>query len=58
MQARKHASETSNLALKPRADVTRGPKQWYQWLQKKDDVLQIFEKCISNRGKPSHNGQT
>ena len=34
MQARKHASE-STLALKPRADVTRSPKQGYQWPHKK-----------------------
>ena len=34
-QARKHASE-STLALKPRADVTRSPKQGYQWPHKKD----------------------
>ena len=27
VEARKHASEKSTLALKPRADVTRGPKQ-------------------------------
>ena len=30
------ASEKSALALKPRADVTRSPKQGYQWLHKKD----------------------
>ena len=35
VQARKHASE-STLALKPRADVTRSPKQGYQWPHKKD----------------------
>ena len=34
-QARKHASE-STLDLKPRADVTRSPKQGYQWPHKKD----------------------
>ena len=34
-QARKNASE-STLALKPRADVTRSPKQGYQWPNKKD----------------------
>ena len=34
-QARKHASK-STLALKPRADVTRSPKQGYQWPHKKD----------------------
>ena len=32
----KHASEGSTLALKPRADVTRSPKQGYQWPHKKD----------------------
>ena len=35
-QARKRASEKSTLALKPRADVTRSPKQGYQWPHKKD----------------------
>ena len=34
-QARKYASE-STLALKPRADITRSPKQGYQWPHKKD----------------------
>ena len=34
-QARKHASE-STLALKPKADITRSPKQGYQWPHKKD----------------------
>ena len=33
-QARKHASE-STLALEPRADVTRSPKQGYHWPHKK-----------------------
>ena len=28
MQVRKHTSKGSTLALKPRADVTRSPKQW------------------------------
>ena len=35
-QARKRASEKSTLTLKPRADVTRSPKQGYQWPHKKD----------------------
>ena len=35
----KHASEGSTLALKPRADVTRCPKQEYQWPYKKTYVL-------------------
>ena len=35
MQARK-----STLALKSRADVTRSPKQGYQWPHKRTDVLQ------------------
>ena len=30
-QARKRASEKSTLALEPRADVTRSPKQGCQW---------------------------
>ena len=36
MQATKHASEGSTLALKPRAGNTRNPKQGFQWLHKKD----------------------
>ena len=41
-QARKPASEKSTLALKPRADVTRSPKQGPQ---KRTHVLQkIFKK--------------
>ena len=35
-QMRKHTSGGSTLALKPRADVTRNPKQEYQWSHKKD----------------------
>ena len=35
-QARKHASEKSTLLLKPRADVTRSPKQGYPWPHGKD----------------------
>ena len=34
-QAMKH-NEESTLAFKPRADVTRSPKQEYQWPHKKD----------------------
>ena len=36
MQVTKHASEGSTLVLKPRAGVTRSPKQGYQWPHKKD----------------------
>ena len=36
MQATKHASEGSTLALKPREDITRNPKQGYQWPHEKD----------------------
>ena len=32
------------LALKPRGDVTRGPKQGYQWPQKWTCVQQKFKK--------------
>ena len=35
-QATKHTSEESTLALKPRGDVTRSPKQGYQWPHKKE----------------------
>ena len=36
MQATKHASKGSTLALKPRGDVIRSPKQGYQWPHEKD----------------------
>ena len=36
IQARKRASENSTLALKPRSDIPRSPKQWYQWPHEKD----------------------
>ena len=50
-QARKHASE-STLALKPRADVTRSPKQGYQWPHKKDMCPpKIFKKKKKNHGQ-------
>ena len=32
----KQASEGSTLALKPRGDITRSPKQGYQWPHEKD----------------------
>ena len=44
MQARKLASEKSTLTLKPRAEVTRIPKQGYQWLHKKNFVFKILQK--------------
>ena len=37
--ARKHLSERSTLALKPRADVTRSPKHGHQCPHKKDICL-------------------
>ena len=42
MQARRHAKKGSSLALKPRADVTRSPKQGYQWPHKKELCPQKF----------------
>ena len=36
MQVTKHASQWSTLALNPRADITRSPKQGYCWPHKKD----------------------
>ena len=42
MQVRMHASEGSTLALKPGADITRSPKQGYQWPTKRTHVLQFF----------------
>ena len=51
MQARKHASERSTLALKPRADVTRSPRQGYQWPHKKDLCPpKIFKKIVDILG--------
>ena len=35
-QARKHTKKGSTLALKPRVDVTRSPKQGYQWPHERD----------------------
>ena len=50
MQARKHASE-STLALKPRADVTRSPKQGYQRPHKKDMCPRKKNKKKKNKKK-------
>ena len=36
MQVRKHVSKGSMLAMKPKADVTRSPKQGYRWPDKND----------------------
>ena len=45
MQARE-----STLALKPRADITRSPKQGYQWPHKKDMCpTKIKKKRIENK---------
>ena len=47
MQATKHASEGSTLALKPRGDVTRNPKEGYQWPHEKDLCPpKIFKKTL------------
>ena len=35
-QVREHTKKGSTLALKPREDVTRSPKQGYQWPHEKD----------------------
>ena len=42
MPSRKHASKGSILALKSRAEVTRIPKQGYQWSHKKDSCPPNF----------------
>ena len=44
MQARECISEKSTLALKPRSDITRSPKQGYQWPHKRTYVLQKLKK--------------
>ena len=33
-----------HVVLKPRADITGNPKQGYQWLHKRTEVLQISKK--------------
>ena len=52
MQVRKQAGQGFTLALKPRADVTRIPKQGYQWppppkktcvLQRNAGKLEVFQ---------------
>ena len=40
----KACERESTMALKPRADITRSPKQEYQWPTKRTDVLQIQKK--------------
>ena len=40
----KHVSEGSTLALKPRGDIARSPKQGYQWPHKKDLCPPKFKK--------------
>ena len=43
-QVKKH-TKGSTLALKPRSDVNRSPKQEYQWLHERTYVLQnLFKK--------------
>ena len=55
MQVTKHTSEGSTLALNPRADVTRSPKQGYQWPHKKDLCPpKIFFKKSGRNVLPSH----
>ena len=41
-QVRKHISEEFAMTLEPRADITRGPKQGYQWHHKRTNVLHTF----------------
>ena len=45
-QAKKHAKRGSTLALKPRADITRSPKQGYQWPHKNDLSSKNLQKNI------------
>ena len=42
----KHTSQGFTLALKPWKDVSRSPKQRYQWPHKRTDVLQNFFKKL------------
>ena len=46
MQATKHTSEGSTLALKPRGDIIRSPKQGYQWPHKEDSCPPKIKKKI------------
>ena len=41
------------LALKPRGDITRSPKQGYQWPQKWTCVQQKFKKFFLKKIEPS-----
>ena len=41
----KHASEVSTLAMKSRTDVTRGPKQVYQWSARQITYESLFHLC-------------
>ena len=47
-QARKHASEKPTLALKPRADISRSPKQGYHWPHEKDLQKNCHSKQLRN----------
>ena len=53
-QAREYANKGSTLALKPRADVTRSPKQDYQWDQWKGFMSSknLFKKKGSHQKGP------
>ena len=62
-QARKHASDGSTLALKPRADVTKSQIKEYQWPHKKDLYpIKIINKNTrqnktTKKNKPENKGQ-
>ena len=48
-RARKRTSEKSTLALEPRANVTKSPKQEYQWSHEKDLCPPRFKKKEKKR---------
>ena len=53
-QATKHASKGSTLALKPRENITRSPKQGYQRPHEKDSCPPKFKKNKLSRIYTNH----
>ena len=51
MQARKYVGKGFTLALKPRTDVTRSPKQGYQWPHKKGLVSSKKKKKLKKHSQ-------
>ena len=47
MQVTKHTTKGCTLTLKPRADITRSPKQGHQWSHKKDFLISTLLQHIA-----------